>query len=260
MAIPTQASNAKTGSWHQWNNSVSRSTKSCARHNSTTVEIHACPACPRMEVLRSARRIAVIDKDGATRASLQEVCRSAAPSWKLAAYRSIESMMEAGKMDRPAVVVLQPRLESELTFDIAARLFAICSAFPVICISEKPDIENIILAVRAGVRGCLIKPVSSGSIISAICAVAKGEIRLCHQAQSLLVNYLRALAGREAWSTSLTYRQREVAECVLKNLQSKQISAALGISIHTVNTHLRAVFRKCHLTSRHQLRRRYFCG
>ena len=53
---------------------------------------------------------------------------------------------------------------------------------------------------------------------------------------------------------SLTPREREVGALARERLSAKEISARLCISVHTVNTILKHVYRKLHIGGKAELR------
>jgi len=48
----------------------------------------------------------------------------------------------------------------------------------------------------------------------------------------------------------LTVREAEVAEAVANGLSNKQVAETLGISVRTVENHLRSIFAKSNVASR----------
>jgi DNA-binding CsgD family transcriptional regulator len=52
---------------------------------------------------------------------------------------------------------------------------------------------------------------------------------------------------------ALTSREMEVAEAVVSGLSNKQVAESLGISVRTVENHLRAIFAKCNVATRTRL-------
>jgi DNA-binding CsgD family transcriptional regulator len=64
-----------------------------------------------------------------------------------------------------------------------------------------------------------------------------------------VVNENPAAAGPVGWD-ALTGREKAVARLAGQALTNRQISRRLGISTHTVNYHLRQIFRKLEINSR----------
>jgi DNA-binding CsgD family transcriptional regulator len=79
----------------------------------------------------------------------------------------------------------------------------------------------------------------------------------------IVAAYLHAKAGtRSSVATSsggaprdlqLTSREAEVAEAVASGLSNKQVADSLGISVRTVENHLRSIFAKCNVATRTRL-------
>ncbi len=47
---------------------------------------------------------------------------------------------------------------------------------------------------------------------------------------------------------NLTEREREILNCLVNGATKKEIAVELGVSVHTVTTHLRRVYEKLHVT------------
>jgi DNA-binding NarL/FixJ family response regulator len=67
---------------------------------------------------------------------------------------------------------------------------------------------------------------------------------------------LTALRGHAAlvpMFAGLTHREREIAADVAEGLANKHIARRRGVSVHTVENHLRSIFRKTGVDSRTKL-------
>lgn len=85
-------------------------------------------------------------------------------------------------------------------------------------------------------------------------ARAAGALPLAQEA----ARQRRALTGeRDAWPSAadygLTVRQLEIARLVASGSTNREVAELLGISDHTVNTHLRAIFRRFGVSRRREL-------
>jgi two-component system NarL family response regulator len=105
------------------------------------------------------------------------------------------------------------------------------------------DTDNDLLsAVKAGVRGYLLKDARREELLDCIRRVNGGETCL----PASLVQKLAASLSREA----LTSREVEVMEHLARGNSNKEISALLRISETTVKSHLGSIFRKLDVLSR----------
>ncbi len=103
-------------------------------------------------------------------------------------------------------------------------------------------------AVRAGARAVLPRTASADAIVAAVEAAAAGLVVLPADA---LVDAPQATAAHAvAAPEALTAREAQILALLAEGLVNKQIAARLGISSHTVKTHLAALFHKLGVSTR----------
>jgi DNA-binding NarL/FixJ family response regulator len=103
-------------------------------------------------------------------------------------------------------------------------------------------------AVRSGARAVLPRTASADAIVAAVEAAAAGLVVLPADALSEVP---RGVAARtSAPPEPLTAREAQVLALLAEGLVNKQIAARLGISRHTVKTHLAGLFHKLGVSSR----------
>lgn len=56
---------------------------------------------------------------------------------------------------------------------------------------------------------------------------------------------------------SLTERENQIFLLLLERKKAEEIQELLGISVHTVNAHMRSIYRKCNVHSRNYLYTKY---
>lgn len=108
-------------------------------------------------------------------------------------------------------------------------------------------------AVRMGARGVLPRDATPAEIVAAIEAAAAGLVTLpAELAGALVASATRpAVAPRvQPDSTPLTPREFEVLGMLAEGLANKNIAARLGISEHTVKTHVASILGKLGAYSR----------
>lgn len=153
---------------------------------------------------------------------------------------------------RPNVVLMDiamPRLNGiEATRSIKER----CPEVAVLVLTVHDDDQYVHALLEAGAAGYLIKDVPGRRLVEAIRAVHAGE-SILHGAVARKV-LGRLLGSREGTSRPvrepLTGRELEVLKLAASGLSNKEIAAALGLSVRTVQTHLGHIFGKLGVASR----------
>lgn len=144
----------------------------------------------------------------------------------------------------PAIVLLDINLGSENGLDLLDR-DALPTSTRVIMVSGISEQELIFHGFERGAFGFVPKSVEPDSLLAAIADMAardaqdaNGWVWDAQQRQCVPAHEFFPRA------TILTPKEREVFMLLREGLLDKQIADRLGLSIHTVRVHLRAIKRK----------------
>ncbi|MEX2527946.1 MAG: response regulator transcription factor [Gemmatimonadota bacterium] len=174
------------------------------------------------------------------------------------AYSGPNGDVEGLKNAAPHALLLDVGLEGDDSLQLAERLRSELPHVRVIVMDLLPIHEDLVEFVNAGVSGFILKDATLGELVSTIRAVAGGKTVLPPEMTSTLFSQivedaiLRGAAGI-AESTDLTSREKEVVSLIGDGLSNKAIAKKLGISPHTVKSHVRNVMDKLALHSRLQI-------
>jgi FixJ family two-component response regulator len=139
---------------------------------------------------------------------------------------------------RPAVpccLLLEVSLPATSGLELQ-RLVGTRMDMPVVFITDRPDVQVTVKAMKAGAVDVLANPVNPEQLLSAVDVAIQRS-----QAACLRDAALQKLRGCYA---SLTPREREVMGLVVSGLLNKQVASELGISEITVKAHRGQVTRK----------------
>ena len=108
-------------------------------------------------------------------------------------------------------------------------------------VSARNDINTVVRTVKAGAEDFLIKPVTSDVLLAAIeRAIARHDVSRKLRCE---LNLLRAHVA------TLTPRERQVFDLVVRGKINKQIAFALGPTERTIKAHRHMVMEKMDLRS-----------
>ena len=106
-------------------------------------------------------------------------------------------------------------------------------------------------AIQAGVSGYLLKDASADALVDAARNAIEGNAVIHPQLTKTFIEEVR-IGRRRADTTPLSKREREILQRVADGATTKQVASDLGISPHTVKTHLERIFEKLGANDRAQ--------
>ena len=138
--------------------------------------------------------------------------------------------------DVPSCMLLDVRLPGMSGPELQERLIELGSTLPIIFLTGYSDIPTTVRTIRAGGEDFLIKPVSSEQLLEAVeRAIAR------HDALLNLKQARNAVLSRIA---TLTPRERQVFELVIRGKSNKAIANVLGSTVRTIKAHRHRVMEK----------------
>jgi DNA-binding NarL/FixJ family response regulator len=200
-------------------------------------------------------RVLIVSPSAATRRALEHVVAQDAGLVIVGASHSLESLGRVIARPRPAVIVLDPGPESHLPLPVLLEQRPRRETTPIVVLLEDLDGEAGARALRAGARAALPHTASPKEIHAAIRAAAAGLASLpAALAGAVLDGKARdgasAPVGTGDGDPTPTPREQEILTLLGEGLGNKEIGVRLGISEHTVKTHLAAIYEKLDASNR----------
>jgi DNA-binding NarL/FixJ family response regulator len=114
----------------------------------------------------------------------------------------------------------------------------------VLMLSMAEDAYNIRRAMLAGVSGYLSKKVKKKELETALKNIAEGRNYFGENILKELINHTDESEDLKAITTPLSVREIEVMKLITKELSNQAIANALFISINTVESHRKTIYKK----------------
>ena len=156
-------------------------------------------------------------------------------------HRAIELAREL----RPDVAILDYSMPLLNGIDAAREIHKGDSGTKAILLTMHTEDQYILAAIKAGIRGLVMKSQASEDLVRAIREVHRGGFYLCPGVSKTVVQaYLRKT---ELSSDPLSARERQVLQLVAEGKSTKEIAALLEISFKTVESHRARIMQKLDL-------------
>jgi len=142
----------------------------------------------------------------------------------------------------PDVAILDISMPILNGLDAARELKKSSPKTKTILLTQHDEDQYVTEALRAGVRGYVLKNQAATDLVHAIQQVCRGEIYL---SPSISRTVVEAFLSKTALPTDpLTSRERQILQLIGEGKSSREIAALLGISIKTAESHRTRLMRK----------------
>jgi len=158
-------------------------------------------------------------------------------SYEVSTYPSAQDLLDRLPNDNtPSCILLDGRLPGMSGPELQERLIELGSTLPIIFLTGYSDIPTTVRTIKAGGEDFLIKPVSSEHLLEAV------ERAIAHHKGVLNLKHARAVVLSHI--ATLTPRERQVFDLVVRGKSNKVIANVLGTTERTVKAHRHRVMEK----------------
>lgn len=209
-------------------------------------------------------RVGIVEDNDEVRAGLTWLFGHSPGFRCVDACGSGEEALDRLPAHQPDVVLLEIRLPGRSGIDCLPELRDRCPAAQIGILTMFEDDDLIFGSLTAGATGYLLKTTPPAGLLEAVRDLHAGGSPMSSQIARRLVQLLmdhphlrpRAIPGSPEGSTSpppfpqLWPRERQILDLLAQGFLYKEIAQQLGISIDTVRTFIRSIYRKLDVHSR----------
>jgi DNA-binding NarL/FixJ family response regulator len=201
------------------------------------------------------RRALIVEDDPDFSAHLVSVLAGLAPPWETLQCATARHALEHLGCTEPDfdLALVDLGLPDHDGLQLIRLLRKHLPALPILVSSTMSSETRLLETIRAGVQGYLLKDGSPQAIEQAIHEVLRGHYPISPQ----LARYLFRLAGApaprgDAPQIPLSPRQSEVLKQLSLGKSYLEVAAELGVSLSSVQSHIRGLYRKLGVRSQVQ--------
>jgi NarL family two-component system response regulator YdfI len=192
-------------------------------------------------------RVIVIATSPAVRVGLAALLSGYAGLTVLESAASPAILGDAIDMVEADVVLLALEPGEDLSLPLKTQHDAAARLPAVVVLGDEPTTRWATRALRGGARGALSRTATADQIRAAVLAAASG-LMVREAVDSAAPAPTSSVSSRLL--QALTPREVEILGLLAEGLGNKTIAARLGISEHTVKTHVTSVFAKLEVSTR----------
>jgi RNA polymerase sigma factor (sigma-70 family) len=181
----------------------------------------------------------VVDDDQSFRLAVGRMLRMC--SFDVALYESADQLLEKPLRADRGCILLDLQMTGLDGLELQRRLTRLGNVLPIIFLTGHGDIPTSVRAIKAGADDFLSKPVSTATLRESV-GRALQRYDATHEQRERL-NTLRTLVA------TLTPREHEVFDLVVRGKLNKQIAHELGTSVRTVKAHRHNLMQKLRVKS-----------
>ena len=186
----------------------------------------------------------VVDDDASFRKAIQRRLEMA--GYRVLTYASGQQLLDQlPDENEPGCILLDVRMPDVSGPELQSCLIELGSTLPIVFLTGYMDIIVTVKSLKAGADNFFIKPVRSDELLKALeKAIARHETALA------LKGKLEALRSR---LLTLTPRQRQIFEIIVRGKTNKHAARELGSTERTIKAHRKEIMEKMKVQSLAQL-------
>ena len=155
---------------------------------------------------------------------------------------------------KPDVLVLDIGMPGHDGFAVLREMKARAIATRVVLLAATLSEEELLEAIRLGVRGIVLKEMAPRLLVECVRKVQMGGQWLEKtSAGSALEHFARQKPAGLEFPSALTPREIEIVRLASSGLHNREIAGKLSIAEGTVKIHLHNIYEKLHLSGRLEL-------
>ena len=182
----------------------------------------------------------IIDDDASFRTAIERRLKLA--GYDVETYSSAQQLLDRlPGVEKPGCILLDVQMPGLSGLDLQSRLIERGSILPIIFVTGYADTPATVRAIKAGAEDFLTKPATSAQLIDAI---ERAMTR--YESARRQRNELNSFRGLVA---TLTPRERQVFNLIVRGKINKQIAHELGTTERTVKAHRHQVMEKMQVHS-----------
>jgi len=168
----------------------------------------------------------------------------------VAAFGSAGEALKALRQSAPEVALVDIGLPDMSGDELIGRMKDEMPGVEVIAHTVFDDREVVLSAIKAGASGYILKGGTMSRLVEALHEIAQGGAPMTPKIARKLIREFQK--DRDRGDSHLSPREKEVLKEIESGMTYKLIAKKCGISPHTVNVHIKNIYKKLQAKTRQE--------
>lgn len=197
----------------------------------------------------SNTRVVIVDDHAVVRAGVRALLDAVDGIEVVGEAENGRDAIRAAVVLKPDVMVLDLSLPDAPGVEVARRIGVAAPTVGVVVLTMLEDDATVSAAVRAGVRGYVLKGADAGELVTTIGMAAAGRAVFNPDVVARALRNFDETTRSRAFPL-LTEREEDVLELIAQGRGNATIAQELGVAPKTIGNHITNIFHKLNVATR----------
>jgi DNA-binding NarL/FixJ family response regulator len=194
--------------------------------------------------------ILIVEDLPETRRWLVGIAQAAFPGCQIEQAASMRSGIGAAAKRDYDIALIDLGLPDGSGLEVLRNLRLVSPKTVCVVTTVLGDDAHVVAALSAGAQGYLLKEQPAESISRQLTQLSQGVPALSPSIARRIMEHFRLTGPAGDPDENLTPREREVLAMIGRGLRNIDVSQSLGVTEHTVASHIKSIYRKLGISSR----------
>ena len=195
-------------------------------------------------------KVAIVEDNDRVREGLSTLIDGSEGFRCTAAYESAEEALRSLPAYNPDVVLMDIHLPRMSGIECVVKLKESRPELQIMMLTVYEDNDSVFKSIVAGATGYILKRTPPAELLEAIRDLHEGGSPMSDQIARKVVQAFQEMGKSSSETENLSDRELEILSYLAKGYNDKEIADKFFLSIKTVRTHLRNIYKKLHVRSR----------
>ncbi len=196
--------------------------------------------------------VCIVEDDDLVREGLRQMVESSSGFKCVGDFSKAEELIENLSILKPGLVLMDINLPGMSGIEAIKLIKSSGFVCHVMMLTVFDHTDTIFQALQAGATGYLLKKSSPQKVLEAMQDIMNGGSPMSGEIARKVVLSFQQPASNVKDEYNLSTREQEILDLLIKGYLYKEIAARLFISLDTVRSHIRNIYRKLEVQSRAQ--------